>query len=252
MPTIVELRLSDELVAKKSFPLQTILIHDLGFAACQSANPKTVDRAIEALKPLSNDDRFANRICQFYRINTWQSTIGFLQETATTKNLVPPINITNDERVFEKLRNDWMDTFLNDPKTFFQAKMVFFTQITFSSQSNFPLPSTSETISDEVSLLVSALNTLNKIITFPWVVLAKMFFLSPFSLLVIATWVSYIQLKRRTFCRAVLLMPITILMTILANSLFFVSDNARYVTPFALLALIGLLICSYQDSEKIK
>ena len=249
MPTILELKLSDELVAKRSFPVQTILIHDLGFAACQSASPTTADRAVEALRPLATDDGYANRICQYFRINTWQALVGFVQPTATTQNLVPPLNIARESGTYEKLRRGWVNTFVQDPKTLFQAKIVFLTQIVFSSQTQIYLSSTDRTSKTPVALLISAFTSLGNLIVVPWIILSRTYLLAPISLFLIAALLTYLQLRSGACRREVLLMPAAILLTFLTNSIFFVSDNARYVTPFALLSFVGLMICKFQDSE---
>jgi len=246
-PTVLELKLSDRYAQTRSYPLQTILIHDIGFAACQSADPNTIERAIQALKVISIDDDFATRICQFYKINTWQAVIGEIQATSTTKNLEPPLDLASDSESFAKLSEGWINVLVQDPVTYAQAKLTFFVQTLFSSQTLIhPMSAAKDNLLLH-QIIYNSLATLNNLLTLPWLILSKFHILSPFILLFVITVFSRFLYRRKIFGGIVFMLPLITLISIFANTILFVSDNARYVTPFALLSFVGLLLPKWEQ-----
>lgn len=239
LPTSLELLMTSALAKQREYPLQTVLLQDLGFAACQSANPRTIDSSIDTLSQLATDADFHKRICQFYRIYTWQSLLGIIAPSATTKDLSPPIRTAQTSDEFNSLFHDWFLTMVSDPKTYAQAKFVSLTQVLFSSQTRIWIPIGVQESRSQIEELEYLIRYGTYLLHFPWVVLSGLYLLSPGIALFISVCVNMsLRSRARVRTKKLQLIPVMLGSVISFNAIFFVSDNARYSTAFVVCAFV--------------
>lgn len=250
LPTSIELLLSKQLVDKSSYPIQTIFIQDLGFAACQSANVDTVSRSLSGLSIIAIDEDFNSRICQFYRINTWQSLPGFVAPNPTTEALRAPIRLIASKNEFQSLFRSWVETSILDPKTYIQGKLISLSQVLFSSQTSIGAPLDSLSSSSPLSQLVEFFRWIGFFLHLPWITLSKLYVLSP-GMVLLSSLVLNRILKNKLITLNSILWPIPFIAwsAIAVNSIFFVSDNARYTTTYSIFVFIAYIV-AFSRKEK--
>jgi len=240
LPPIAEIKLSQFFVSKSSFPAQTFLIHDLGFAACNSSNPATSNKAINTLQEISVDINFAQRYCQFYRANTWQSVIANDGLTLVKGDLKPPIRVANSSQEFKAIRDGWLEILSSDPKTYLQGKLVFLGEFLFSPQGRVSFDKLDTTFVEQNSTASYAVSKFFQLLTLPWTISSNFYLLSPGPFMLLLLFVTVksrheISLNLKPFI--LLLLMLGAALTI--STVSYVSDNARYFTPFLILASLG-------------
>jgi hypothetical protein len=238
-PTSVELGMTHLLVQQSKYPLQTVVLQDLGFAACQSGNPETINRSIRALSAVATDDFFDDRICQFFRIYTWQSLVGIIAPSQITNGLESPLREVTSSREFSALLEDWASLMLSDPKTYVQAKLTSLVQVLFSSQTKIWGPTKKSQNLGLLDNVEQSIQNIAYVAYLPWILLSEFYLISPLVVLLICLLVNS-MLRQKVMFRppGLRLIPLMVVLAIIVNAVLFVSDNARYTTSFLVLAFV--------------
>lgn len=247
LPTSIELGFTRILVKQSEYPIQTVILQDLGFAACQSASPRTINRSIEAFSVLANDKDFNTRLCQFYRIYTWQSLPGFIAPSSTTSDLKSPIRLAESSSEFNTLLEGWLSVIALDPKTYLQGKLVSLTQVLFSSQTKIWTPASGHLSSNLNEKIVNLAKWLGFSLNVPWIVLSELYLLSPIGILF--SFLIFNRFLKRTLKLSLpklILIPLFLLSAIASNAVFFVSDNARYASSFSILVFVAYALVLFR------
>ena len=239
MPLSIEYSLSKVLKVEESYPLQTLLIHDLATSACWSANIDTSEAALKALEPLSTNPEFKLNICQFFKPNTWQATTQVNNQSSLVKTLSTPISLANSPTQYHELARSWFTLLIQDPKTYIQNKLMFSAQIVFSSQTKIYRASTFFGRDMTSNYLGPFIAFLSALLDIPWTLISSFYLLTPGSTLLFF-WFLSTKCKVLSF-KLLLRLPVMSILCITWGSITFVSDNARYLTPFIILTYLSLL-----------
>ena len=233
-PVLIELASSKIFSAKPEYPFQLVIIHDLSAAACWSANVNTSANALQTLKVVSTSSDFATSLCQYFKPNTWQAVAVEYNKTQLTEGLQVPLALTRSSGEFRILMSGWINLITKDPKTYFQNKLMFLPQVLFATQGKigFVLPFKSQ--STKLKVIESSLLLAIKIFHIPWLICSIFYLLTPgFFLLLFLFFRSFFTGDKRYN------IPINgfllVLFSLIISTLLFVSDNARYTTPFVVL-----------------
>jgi hypothetical protein len=240
-PLLVESGMSRILDVKKNYPLQTLIIHDLVTSACWSANIKTSEASLSALEPLAVNQDYSESICQFYRPNTWQSVTGASPESSLTSQLEHPIAITNSQKVYSDLVSDWLSILSRDPKTFVQNKLMLSSQVVFASQTELPSSYHSYFQHFPAKFASSVIANSRYLLDIPWKILSSIFLLTPGFMMITYLLFRNIPKKGIVTERDFYFIIIMALLVTVWGTLTFVSDNARYLTPFVILTYVSVL-----------
>jgi hypothetical protein len=241
-PLIIEASSSHLLKTTSRYPFQTVIIHDLSSIACLAANTNSINKAIKALEPVSNNNNLASTLCQFYRPNTWQAVANKNSEDMTTINLIEPIQLTTSKIAFDALRSNWITLLRSDTRSYLQIKLMLSSQVIFASQTKLSFNTNSKIAHLIPSHFSSVLTLLFKAASIPWIISSKLYVITPGMFIII-----FFSLKRRfeinrgsqitaflTFCSALISTVLTVLL--------FVSDNGRYLTPILLVCYLLLIL----------
>jgi hypothetical protein len=225
-----------------------VIIHDLSATACWSANIATSEKALSALKPLSTDANFSTNLCQFFRPNTWQSVAISGSSSTLTHGNSAPLAITESKQVFDSLFDDWIDIIIRDPKTYLQNKLMISSQVLFASQTKVYEPLERQSSNALIHESVQIVKFLYLLFNLPWLAISKLYLMTPGAYLLIFV------LSLRSFSNAMLAERVqgllVVLFSTLIATLLFVSDNARYTTPFVIIGflLMGGFLNSRENS----
>ena len=240
IPFSIEEGLSKILQTKETYPLQILLIHDLVSASCWSANLRTSEESILALKPLSNNPKFATNLCQFFRPNTWQAVIGGASGSLLTDNFEPPISITTNKIIYNGLFKSWLRIFINDPKTYLQNKLMLSSQVFFASQTNIELSIfTPENVKIN-KYFSTSYEVIHRLVHLPWIIMSGLYLLTPGMMMIIYVLFFSRFIRSRVPMTSFWLIPTMALVCIGWGTLTFVSDNARYLTSFVILTYFSI------------
>ena len=241
-PVSIELGFSNSLETKKDYPLQTLIIHDLVGAACWSSNLETSELALRALKVVSQSPDFESNICQFYKPNTWQAVTLEAGQSSLTQNYPPPIARTQSSAKYQELFRSWREIIVSDPKTYLQNKLMIMSQVFFASQTKVygsrdlaGKEGLFEAFAKILDILIFGLNL-------PWQIVSALYLLTPGTLLL--SFFTLVPMVRSRVRHPVHfgIIPIMALTLTIWGTITFVSDNARYLTPFVLLTLVSTFI----------
>jgi hypothetical protein len=248
LPLIIELSSAPLLKVKHQYPFQLVIIHDLSATACWSANIATSEKALSALKPLSTDANFSTNLCQFFKPNTWQSVAISGSSSTLTHGNSAPLAITESKQVFDSLFDDWIDIIIRDPKTYLQNKLMISSQVLFASQTKVYEPLERQSSNALIHESVQIVKFLYLLFNLPWLAISKLYLMTPGAYLLIFV------LSLRSFSNAMLAERVqgllVVLFSTLIATLLFVSDNARYTTPFVIIGflLMGGFLNSRENS----
>ncbi len=241
-PVSIELGFSNSLVTKKDYPLQTLIIHDLVGAACWSSNLDTSESALRALKVVSQSPDFESNICQFYKPNTWQAVTLQAGQSSLTQNYPPPIARTQSSAKYQELFRSWREIIVSDPRTYLQNKLMIMSQVFFASQAKVY---GSRDLAGKEGLFeafAKILDILKFGLNLPWQIVSTLYLLTPGAMLL--SFFTLVPMVRSRIRHPVQfgIIPIMALTLTIWGTVTFVSDNARYLTPFVLLTLVSTFI----------
>jgi hypothetical protein len=241
-PVSIELGFSNSLETKKDYPLQALIIHDLVGAACWSSNLETSESALRALKVVSQNPDFESNICQFYKPNTWQAVTLEAGQSSLTQNYPPPIARTQSSAKYQELFRSWREIIVSDPRTYLQNKLMIMSQVFFASQTKVygsrdlaGKEGLFEAFAKILDILIFGLNL-------PWQIVSALYLLTPGAMLL--SFFTLVPMVRSRIRHPVQfgIIPIMALTLTIWGTVTFVSDNARYLTPFVLLTLVSTFI----------
>jgi hypothetical protein len=239
-PILTEFGLSSSISTKKDYPLQTLIIHDLVSTACWSSNLDTSESALRALKVVSQNSNFESNICQFFKPNTWQAVILAAEQSSLTQDYPPPLARTQSNAKYQELFRSWRQVILSDPRTYLQNKLMIMSQVFFASQTKIYEPRDLTGKERSFEAFTTILYILMFALNLPWLAVSSLYLLTP-GIMILAFYILVPQVKSRikypTHFRIIPIMALT--MTIW-GTITFVSDNARYLTPFVLLTLVSV------------
>jgi hypothetical protein len=239
IPLSIEYSLSKVLKVKESYPLQTLLIHDLATSACWSADTATSEAALRALEPLSTNTEFEQSICQFFKPNTWQATTQVNDKSSLVNTLSAPISLTTSPTEYRDLIRSWFKLLIQDPKTYFQNKLMLSAQVVFSSQTKTYHASTFFGREVTNNFLGPVIALPSWLFDLPWSLISLLYLLTP-GMTLLFFWI--LSAKCRGLSHNLLLrLPVMSFLCIAWGSITFVSDNARYLTSFIILTYLSLL-----------
>jgi hypothetical protein len=228
-PIILEVIFTREFSIKPGYPQQTVMIHDLTSTLCLSPIPKTREMAYKGLVQLAYDKNSFKNLCNFYKPNTWQSSITPNSLDPMTPSIVPPLSIIKpgDESSYQILKSNWIELIIFDPKSYFQNHLYFLTQVLISGESpSFNLKKSYANLSKNSTPLNLVYVGID-IFDLPWKILIQLHLLAPIFtyafLGIIYRRRSYNFMRPILFC---LLCVITIWVSF--TTFGFVSDNGRY------------------------
>lgn len=247
-PLSLEYGMLKLLDVKRDYPLQTLLIHDLATAACWSANIKTSEASLIALEKLSVSQDLPSSICQFYKPNTWQAVTAENTQSRLTRDLNHPLSITDSPKVYARLVQDWISILANDPKTYIQNKLMLSSQVYLASQTKIPEIRNFVVQSSDLGPLIRVAKGLVFLVDLPWKISSALFLLTPGVMLISYFLLHGISRRRKYQNRNLLIIPLMALLCTIWGAITFVSDNARYLTPFVILSYFSVL-SSFQSKE---
>ena len=248
LPLSVEYSLPKFLEVKKEFPLQTLLIHDLTTSACWSANIETSEASLRALENLSVTKDLPSTICQFYKPNTWQAVTGDNTKSRLTRDLNYPISKTDSPDVYAQLVQDWISIFVNDPKTYIQNKLMLSSQVYLAPQTRITKTPNHDSLSFPLRFLNPMITGLIFIVNLPWNISSTLFLFTPGMMLIFYVMLQVVPIRRELRNKKLVMMPIMAFLCTVWGTITFVSDNARYLTPFVILTYF-LVLTSSQSKE---
>jgi hypothetical protein len=238
-PLGIEILTRELYQVESKYPEQTVYIHDLSSLACQSANLKTSNLAINSLSVVSTNPEYQKHLCQFYRPSTWQNVVNSQATTEMNFGLPVPLKLVATDDVYTSLFANWINTIAKDPKSYIQIKLTQSIQVLLSPQTqlHFKLQSSLKDIQN---------NIIGRIIFVLWFVVTLLWSLSSilylFSIGIILLLLLYlnwqVQLEYRNLINKLIF---TILFGTFIATIVFVSDNARYTNIMSLMTLLILL-----------
>jgi hypothetical protein len=227
------------------------MIHDLATTLCLSPIQATRVNAYEALKKLESYKGSIQKLCNSFKLNSWQSSVTPLSiNDPFGSNPIPPLKMIqpSDEVGYKILEKDWLKTIISDPKTYTQNHMYFLTQVLISGESqefkflgNLP-----ELINNK------AIKSAIELYHFPWKLIINMHLISPLAIYVLF-FIFYIRknslfLNSRSF---VLFLVLNLWIAI--TTLGFISDNGRYTyLPVLLILTNWVWEISYRNGGELK
>lgn len=251
LPLAVEYSLPNFIEVKKEFPLQTLMIHDLTTSACWSANIETAEASLKALENLSVTEDLPSTICQFYKPNTWQAVTGDNTKSRLTSDLRHPLTMTKSPSIYENLFQDWVTILVNDPKTYIQNKLMLSAQVYLAPQTRISRTPNFNYQQSDIDIPISIVSGLVLLIDLPWKISSVLLFFTP-GVLIISYFTLQGLLRRKNLRnRNMIMMPIMAFVCTIWGTITFVSDNARYLTPFVIMTyyLVPLTFDSKESKE---
>lgn len=233
MPGILEITSTKMLSLKKSFPEQQVMIMDAAATYCFSNSDTSGEKAKEFLSNFTKIPGFENRICQFYRPDTWQSLTA--STSTSSKHLKSDFWIipAGSNYTYSKLTSSWVDLVVHDPVTYFQNKLLFAGKLLIGSDMrSFSLLSSS----DLISMISATVRT-----PYEFVIAAHLIsiFACLMILLSIPTWRSItsrrseisIDVHSFTFI-------ISLVSWLICSSIAYIGSNGRYTYSITLITLV--------------
>jgi hypothetical protein len=250
-PSVVEINTRANTGLQQSFPQQTVMIHDLATTLCLSPIQATRVNAYEALKKLESYKGSIQKLCNSFKLNSWQSSVTSLSiNDPFGSNPIPPLKMIqpSDEVGYKILEKDWLKTIISDPKTYTQNHIYFLTQVLINGESqefkflgNLP-----ELINNK------AIKSAIELYHFPWKLIINMHLISPLAIYVLF-FIFYIRknslfLNSRSF---VLFLVLNLWIAI--TTLGFISDNGRYTyLPVLLILTNWVWEISHRNGGELK
>ena len=241
-PVSIELGFSNSLETKKDYPLQTLIIHDLAGTACWSSNLETSESALRALKVVSQNPDFESSLCQFYKPNTWQAVTLEAGQSSLTRNYSSPIARTQSSAKYQELFRSWREIVVSDPRTYLQNKLMIMSQVLFASQTKVSGSSDLAGKKGLFEAFAKILDILIFVLNLPWRIVSALYLLTPGGMLISFFTLVPLVRSRTKYPVQFGIIPIMALTLTIWGTVTFVSDNARYLTPFVLLTLVSTFI----------
>jgi hypothetical protein len=229
IPSFIESGTVRALEIKPGYPQQTVMIHDLVSTFCLSPISETRKLAYTGISQLAMDESSLDKLCYYYKPNTWQSSI-----TAYPTDQFFPINLPllkivdpGDSELYKKIELSWIKLIVNDPKSYIQNHLIFFGQVILGGES---YQFRSNTISSDLEKhqsLKQFYKEVGDLYASPWTFIAQMHFLSP---LITILFVLFLYSRRSTtiYWRSMTPLVLTFFVWVALTTLGFVSDNGRY------------------------
>jgi hypothetical protein len=229
IPSFIESGIVRALEIKPGYPQQTVMIHDLVSTFCLSPISETRKLAYTGISQLAIDESSLDKLCYYYKPNTWQSSI-----TAYPTDQFFPINLPllkivdpGDNELYKKIELSWIKLILNDPKSYIQNHLIFFGQVILGGESYQFRSNAISSDLESYQSLKQFYKVVGDLYDSPWIFIAQMHFLSP---LITMLFILFLYSRRSTtiYWRSITPLVLTFFVWVALTTLGFVSDNGRY------------------------
>jgi hypothetical protein len=229
IPSLIESGIVRTLEIKPGYPQQTVMIHDLVSTFCLSPISETRKLAYAGISQLAVDESSLDKLCYYYKPNTWQSSI-----TAYPTDQFFPMNLPllktvdpGDNELYKKIESSWIKLIINDPKSYMQNHLIFFGQVILGGES---YQFRSNTISSDLNkyrALKQFYTVVGDLYDSPWTFIAQIHFLSPL-ITIFFVLVLYSRRSNTIYRRSMTPFVLSFFIWVALTTLGYVSDNGRY------------------------
>ena len=250
IPSFIESGIVKALEIKPGYPQQTVMIHDLVSTFCLSPISETRKLAYAGISQLAVDESSLDKLCYYYKPNTWQSSI-----TAYPTDLFFPMNLPllktvdpGDNELYKKIESSWIKLIINDPKSYIQNHLIFFGQVILGGESYQFRSNTISSDLDKYRSLKQFYIVVGDLYASPWTFIAQIHFLSPL-ITILFVLVLYSRRLNTIYHRSMTPFVLTFFVWVALTALGFVSDNGRYTYLPTLLIWSNLLYLFSHDRK---
>jgi hypothetical protein len=229
IPSFIELGIVKALEIKPGYPQQTVMIHDLASTFCLSPISETRKLAYAGISHLAVVENSLDKLCYYYKPNTWQSSI-----TAYPTDQFFPINLPllktidpGDNELYKKIESSWLRLIISDPKSYIQNHLIFFGQVILGGES---YQFRSHTISSNLEKhqsLKQFYKAVGDLYDTPWTLIAQIHFLSPLITIFFVLFL-YSRISNIIYLRSMTPFILSFFIWVVLTTLGYVSDNGRY------------------------
>lgn len=117
-----------------SYPQQQVMIMDSAATYCWGINEASAERALASLKLFTSDPEIGQKICQFFRADTWLSLTKSSQPSNSRLSTDFWLIKAGDEVKYHQLQSLWIQNIVKDPITYIQNKSFFFIKLAIASE----------------------------------------------------------------------------------------------------------------------
>ena len=249
-PSLIETAIVRILEIKPGYPQQTVMIHDLVSTFCLSPISDTRKLAYTGISHLAADKSSLDKLCYYYKPNTWQSSITayptdqfFPRDLPLLKTIYP-----GDHELYKKVESSWIKLVISDPKSYIQNHLIFFGQVMLGGESYQFRSSAISSDLEKYGPLKQFYKVIGDLYALPWTFIAQIHLLSPL-VTILFVLVLYSRPSNLIYRRSMTPFVLTFFVWITLTILGFVSDNGRYTYLPALLIYSNFL---YQCSHNRK
>ena len=250
IPSFIESGIVKALEIKPGYPQQTVMIHDLVSTFCLSPISETRKLAYAGISQLAVDESSLDKLCYYYKPNTWQSSI-----TAYPTDQFFPMNLPllktvdpGDNELYKKIESSWIKLIINDPKSYIQNHLIFFGQVILGGESYQFRSNTISSDLDKYRSLKQFYIVVGDLYASPWTFIAQIHFLSPL-ITILFVLVLYSRRLNTIYHRSMTPFVLTFFVWVALTALGFVSDNGRYTYLPTLLIWSNLLYLFSHDRK---
>jgi hypothetical protein len=250
IPSFIESGIVRDLEIKPGYPQQTVMIHDLVSTFCLSPISETRKLAYAGISQLAMDESSLDKLCYYYKPNTWQSSI-----TAYPTDQFFPINLPllkivdpGDNELYKKIELSWIKLIVGDPKSYIQNHLIFFGQVILGGESYQFRSNTISSDLDKNRSLKQFYIVVGDLYALPWTFIAQIHFLSPL-ITILFVLVLYSRRSNTSYQRSMTPFVLTFFVWVALTTLGFVSDNGRYTYLPTLLIYSNVLYQFIHDRK---
>jgi hypothetical protein len=238
---ILDQSLTRVISLKQGFVEQSVMYYDLASFYCWSEDENTRQNALEALRPSLVTDN-PQTICLAHRPNSWIYLLsgGNFREVG----VLAPLKLLSGDDDVEKanlLTKGWVNTIFSDPIDYVQIKLITATQILTVGN---PFLFAENSLAGQ-----SLLKDLNSYLWLPiasiLILIGKSYLFSIFVPITLFMAILIIDKFKYWIRSWILSLLIVHMLNLTVLSVFYVSDEARYVFPLVILTYL-LLVKEYQ------
>lgn len=242
IPSLIETAIVRILEIKPGYPQQTVMIHDLVSTFCLSPISDTRKLAYTGISHLAADKSSLDKLCYYYKPNTWQSSITayptdqfFPRDLPLLKTIYP-----GDHELYKKVESSWINLVISDPKSYIQNHLIFFGQVMLGGESYQFRSSAISSDLEKYDPLEQFYKVIGDLYALPWTFIAQIHLLSPLATILFVL-VLYSRRSNLIYYRSMTPFVLTFFVWITLTTLGFVSDNGRYTYLPALLIYSNFL-----------